>query len=166
MRATILLTALLVSGCNLPVYDVEAVYRPLERIKESPLRPGDGIATVGVTAWVNDLEDWLKKHPSGSPVYHAILMHEREHTVRQLAYGLRPWLKRYLTDTDFMRDEELKGWYIQIQEYRRRGLQPNPEGIAKVLAGYRNIVGQMISYEDALRWVQDVLSGRWTPPAE
>jgi hypothetical protein len=163
MRTMILLMALLVTGCSLPVHDVEDVYHPLKRIKQSPLRPGSWITTIGTTARVGNLEDWLKKHPPGSPIYHAILMHEREHTVRQLAYGLQDWLGRYLTEIDFMWDEESRGWYIQIQQYRQRGLQPYPEGIAKLLSSYRNFAGRMISYEDALKWVQDVLAGRWHP---
>lgn len=163
MRLVVLLMILLVSGCATKVHEVPEQYRPLERIKESVLRPGSYITTVGTTARVWDLDEWLAKHPPGGPMYHAILMHEKLHTERQLAYGLDAWIGRYLIDTEFMWDEESRGWFLQIQEYRRRGLRPNAPGIAKILAGYRNFAGPMILYEDALKWVQDVLAGRWRP---
>jgi hypothetical protein len=161
-----MLMVLLISGCATKVHLVPEQYRPLERIKESVLRPGTAITTVGTTARVWDLDEWLAKHPPGGPTYHAILMHEREHTERQLAYGLNAWLGRYLTNTAFMWDEEARGWYVQLREYQRRGLRVNAEGVAKILAGYRNFAGRMISYEDALTWVQDVLAGRWHPSEE
>jgi len=153
-------------GCATKSHDLAEQYRPLERVRESILRPGTAITTIGTTAYVNDLDEWLAQRPPGSPKYHAILLHEREHTIRQLAYGQKAWLGRYLIDVGFMWDEESRGWYIQLQEYRRRGLQVNPEGVAKVLAGYRNFAGRMISYEDALTWVRDVLAGRWSPSDE
>lgn len=167
MRRTILLTLLLILplnyGCRGPVHELDEQYRPLERVQESVLRPGTAITTIGRTAYVNDLEKWLVDRPVGSPRYHAILLHERLHAQRQLDYGLTSWLARYLRDVDFMRDEELRGWYIQLTEYRRRGLQISPEGVAKTLSNYRNLVGRMMSYEDALTWVRDVLAGRWRP---
>ena len=167
MRYAVVLLVMLASGCRQATYDVPEQYRPLERIVESVLRPGTAITTVGPTARVWDLDDWLAKHPPGSPAFHAILMHERDHTTRQLAMGLTKWLGRYLTDTEFMRGEELRGWYIQIQEYRRRGISPDPEGVARILAGsYMNFAGRMMSYEDALTWVRDVLAGRWKPEKE
>ena len=169
MRQVMLLTMIwmaLASGCATKVHDLAEQYHPLERVKESPLRPGTGITTLGRTAYVNDLDEWLAKRPPGSALYHAILLHEREHTVRQLAYGQTAWLGRYLNDTEFMWAEESRGWYIQLKEYQRRGLQVNPEGVAKTLAAYMNISGRMISYEDALTWVRDVLAGRWSPPNE
>lgn len=158
-----LLTMITTSGCATKVHPVEERFRPLERIKESVLRPGTGITTIGRTARVNDLDDWLAKHPPGGPRYDALLLHEREHTLRQEAYGLNAWLSRYMTDLDFMWAEEARGWYIQLMEYRRRGLRVNVSGVAKILAGYRNFAGRMISEEDALKWIQDVLSGRWKP---
>jgi hypothetical protein len=163
MRLLIVMMLLLVSGCAAKVHQVPEEYRPLERIKESVLRPGTLITTIGTTARVWDLDKWLAEHPPGGTLYHALLLHEREHTVRQLAYGLKKWLGRYLTDTEFMLDEELRGWFVQLKEYQRRGLQVNLEGTAKILAGYRNFAGRMIDYEDALTWVRDVLAGRWQP---
>lgn len=152
------------SGCATKVHQLPERFLPLERVKESFLRPGTGVTTVGTTARVNDLDDWLEKHPPNGPRYDAILLHEREHSLRQLNYGLNAWLGRYLTDTEFMLLEEQIGWYIQIQEYRRRGVMFTPEGIARVMSKYRNFAGPMIDYEDALTWVRDVLAGRWSPP--
>jgi len=164
MRKLILMVILLGAiGCNGAAHAVPERFRPLEQIKESALRPGTAITTIGKTAWVWNLDKWLKLHPPDSPVYDAILLHEREHAIRQLAYGTTSWVARYLRDTEFMRDEELRGWYLQLKEYQRRGLQTNPEGVAKVLAGYYNFSGHMIEYEDALTWVRDVLAGRWRP---
>lgn len=163
MHRVILLILLLATGCSGPTHALDEQYRPLEQIQETPLRPGTAITTIGRTAYVNNLDEWLTRHPVGGPLYHAVLLHEQEHSTRQLNYGLTAWLARYLRDIDFMRDEELRGWYIQVQECRRRGLQVSPEGVAKALSNYRNLVGRMMGYEDALTWVRDVLAGRWKP---
>lgn len=162
----LLLAALCVVGCSSQGHELDDRFSPLKRIRESVLRPGTAITTLGDTAWVNDLDKWLKSHPPDGPLYDGILLHEQEHSVRQKAYGLNAWLKRYLTDTDFMRDEELRGWYVQLREFQRRGLRIIPESVAEVLSdpkNYKNFKGAMMSYEDALTWVRDVLAGRWYP---
>ncbi|MGD9727799.1 MAG: hypothetical protein AB7L09_00100 [Nitrospira sp.] len=164
MRSLMILV-LLLTGCG-ATHKLDGQYQPLEQIRESVLRPGEAITTVGTTSYVSDLDEWLTKHPPGGPMYHAILMHEREHSIRQKAYGTKSWVGRYLIDKDFMWAEEARGWYIQLKEYQRAGLQVNVPGVAKALSDYRNFAGSMISYQNALTWVQDVLAGRWTPPEE
>jgi len=166
MRKVMLMVTLLVCGCSGPSFKLDEQYAPLEQIRESFLRPGSGITTIGKSCYVRDLDDWLAKHPPGSPQFHAIIIHEQLHTRRQLKMGLTKWLGRYLTELEFMRDEELRGWYLQLQEYRRRGLMVSPEGVARTLANYQSFAGRMMSYEDALTWVRDVLAGRWKPSEE
>ncbi len=165
MRRLLIMVVLLVSGCS-HAHKLDSQYRPLEQIRESVMRPGTGITTLGKSCYVRDLDEWLEKHPPGSPLFHAIMLHEQLHAQRQLDMGLTKWLGRYLTDLSFMRDEELRGWYLQIQEYRRRGLQVSPEGVAKALSDYQSFAGRMMSYEDALTWIRDVLAGRWQPAKE
>lgn len=147
-------------------HEVPAEYRPLEQIKErlGVIGSKTAISTIGRTAWVADLDAWLKRNQPGSPMYRAILRHEQEHARRQLAMGTAKWLKRYLSDKAFMWAEEQIGWYWQITELQRLRQRVYPEGVARILSG-KTYKG-MVSYDDALKWVRDVLGGRWTPPTE
>ncbi len=156
MRALTLLIALL-AGCS--SVELDPQYRPLTTLREgSPL--GESAATtLGSTVYVADLDDWGGR--LGTPRMHALLMHERVHSIRQHEIGLGLWLWRYLTSTKTAWREEQLGWAVQIQELRRGGEQVNPEGIARLLSDYAHPGGQIVSYEDALAFVKSVLAGRW-----
>ena len=93
----------------------------------------------------------------------ALLLHEREHAVRQLDAGLGPWLARYLNDREFMWQEEQAGWFLHLRHLQAAGRPLFPQVIARTLAGYRNLEGPMVSEAEALAWVEAVLAGAWTP---
>ena len=144
-------------------------YAPLKDIRERPrvvrdLGSKTAITTIGTHAYVRQLDEWLGRVPPGSAKYRAILRHEQEHSKRQLDYGLWSWLTRYGIDTKFALLEEQIGYYYEITERRRLGGQVIPEAYASILSKYAVLTGKLISYEDALQWVRDVLSGQWTPP--
>jgi len=165
MKNIIIATCLLLfSGCA-ATRSVEPEYAPIKTMSERPwyasfLGGENTITTIGDTVYVGDLDEWMEKRPAGSPRYDSIMSHEMVHSYRQQKEGTTGWLARYLRDKSFRWEEEQLGWYVQIRMYRRYGLRPNPEGIAKTLAGYSP---SMVSYEEALQWVRDVLSGRWKP---
>lgn len=170
MRLLILtLLLLLPLGCS--SYDhmsLDPKWEPLEEIRERPDMLGNEsmATTIGHTLYVEDLDKWLLLRPVGSGRFNAILLHEQLHAVRQLDTGVTAWVARYATDTDFMWEEEQRGWYLQLKELQRRGLQVDVGGTARTLHNYRNLIGRMVHYEDAAQWVNDVLAGRWTPPAD
>jgi len=158
---------LLFSGCA-ATRKVEPEYRPLKTMSERPwyasfLGGESTITTIGDTVYIGDLEAWLRERPPHSARYDAIMLHEMVHAQRQLKMGVSRYIRKYLTEQDFRWAEEQLGWYVQIKMYQHHGLRVIPQGIAKTLAGYNP---QLISYEKALKWVNDVIRGRWTPEAE
>lgn len=141
-------------------------WAPLEAIVERAALPGlsnTAATTIGTKVHVVDLAAWLKRHPEGSPRFDAVLHHEQVHARRQLAAGVDPWIARYLRDRAFMWAEEQRGWYEELRHLQARGLQVNPPGVAKVLSKYSNLAGPMVTYDEALAWVQAVLAGTWRP---
>lgn len=167
MRHLILAALLLLPvGCSsYDTFDLDPKWEPLEQISERPDMLGSDTqaTTIGHTVYVEDLDKWLLERPVGSPRFDAILLHEQVHSVRQLDAGVTVWLAQYLTDTDFMWEEERIGWYEQLRELQRRGARVDVGGVARTLHNYRNLRGRMVSYQDALQWVNDVIAGRWTP---
>jgi hypothetical protein len=155
----------LADSAGYETHPVEEQFRPLETITERPnyVLPETAITTVGTTAYVVSLDVWLGKHPPGSTTYTAKLLHEQEHSKRQLKEGTLGWVARYVVDTDFMWEEEQRGWYLELIHLRNNGLDVNVDVIAMILHGYKNAVGKrMVSFVEARLWVLDVLAGRWT----
>jgi len=146
-------------------YPLEAKWRPLKEIRQDPtmLLSGATITTVGDTAYVADVPKWLSKHLPGSREFKARMAHEQIHSIRQLKKGTYTWVAKYLWDRKFMWEEESRGWYLEIKALQASGKWVSPEGVAVILKGYQNIRGRMVGYEEALQWVKDVLSGKWTP---
>ncbi len=165
---TLIVSALLIffTGCN--TFQLDEKWEPLVEMVERPaLKNGDGITTtVGTRIYRADIDSYLEKNPPGSAQFDSLLYHEQIHSKRQLHTGLAVWLSRYGTDTAFMWKEEQLGYYAQIINLRKRGLTINIEGIARALSGYKNFRGAMVSYEDAIVWVRDVVGGRWKPAEE
>lgn len=159
-----LLVVCLLTGCQSPLA-LDERWRPLVEVVERPdLLVSDTIATtLGTRVYVADLGAFERRFPEGSPEREALLTHEREHAVRQLNSGLGPWLARYLNDREFMWREEQLGWFLQLRALQAAGRPLVPSVIARTLSDYRNLEGRMVSEADALAWIQDVLSGRWTP---
>lgn len=155
----------LMNGCA-ATHDLSKEYDPLTTVSERPWYASwiggseSLITTVGDTAYVKDLDVWLEARPVDSPRYRNVLMHERVHSYRQSQRVLAGWLKDYLTNPEFQWYEEQLGWFVQIRLNMRTGVRMNSQGIAKILSGYKP---KMVEYEDALKWVRDVMSGRWQP---
>lgn len=163
-RPLLAASLLLLAGCASP-HALDERWRPLVEVVERPdLLVSDATATtLGTRVYVADLDAFLERFPPGSAEQEALLLHEREHAVRQLDAGLGPWLARYLNDRAFMWREEQVGWFLQLKHLQAAGRPLFPQVIARTLANYRNIDGRMVSEAKALAWVQAVLAGAWTP---
>lgn len=163
-RAALVASLLLLAGCQSP-YALDERWRPLVEVVERPdLLVSETIATtLGTRVYVADLDAFLDRFPPDSVEQEALLLHEREHAVRQLDMGLGPWLARYLNDLEFMWREEQAGWSLQLRRLQAAGRPLFPAVIARTLAGYRNLEGRMVSEAEALAWVEAVLAGTWTP---
>jgi len=183
MRKLLLLVLLvpLSSGCallgspkdndgNVIAHPLDAVWRPLEDVRERPNIVRDvgsdtATTTVGRHCYVRDLDEWLARVVPGSAKYQALMRHEQEHSRRQLDMGLYLWIARYSYDRKFALLEEQIGYYWEITERRRLGNPINIQGTALVFSKYKNLAGSLISFEEARVWILEVLAGRWTPPA-
>lgn len=155
------------TGCG-SVHELPDTYAPLKEIRERPswLGKKSTITTIGQTVYVADLEDWLSDHAPGSARYDGTLRHEQVHAQRQERAGVTEWLARYGFQTDFMWAEEQRGWYEELRILRNWGYNVSPQNTAQLLSNYRNLVGRMVSYNDALIWVNQVLAGKWAPPPD
>lgn len=178
---SIVVLGCLASGCNSvednlgkksgPVHILGPEWNPLKRIEERGsilgriIKSDTAITTLGETAYVDKLNEWLSKHPPGSLTYKAVLTHEQKHAYRQKKHklGVDGWLLQYLVDKDFALEEEQIGWYYQITVLASGGVGVNREQIARILSSYELPTGKLISYEKALIWVSSVVEGRWKP---
>lgn len=163
MRNLLVAAALLLAGCSSQELGPE--WLPLETLQESQsmtvgLSSG-GARTVGTVVYVKDLDEWLARHPE--PLFSAVLRHEQVHAIRQLDEGVSAWVSRYLTDTDFMWGEEQLGWHQQLIHLQQSGYGVIPEGVALILHDYKSLSGTMVTYQEALEWVRQVLAGQWSP---
>lgn len=161
MTRTMIALTLLLAGCaSVDRLELDARWLPLEELREGdvPFVPDTAATTIGAAVYVGDLEDFLARHPAGSPELEAVLAHEQVHAQRQLEDGVEAWLVRYVVDRDFARDEELLGWRVQILHERATGRGRTAEFYAGALARYRNGDGRLISYADALAFARGVLT--------
>jgi len=163
-RYTTLLLALLLAmpGC-FKTFELEDEWKPLKVISERPeMLAKDTISTtIGSTLYVEDIAQWLIRHPIGTPSFISVMRHEQEHSKRQFKKGVFIWLATYLFDRSFMWHEEQRGYYLALTT---PGYHYVPEDVAKNMSNYRNAAGQsMVEYEKALKWVIDVRSGQWKP---
>jgi len=153
---------------NVIAHPLDAVWLPLEDVRERPnifrnAGSDKATTTVGRHAYVRDLDEWLARVVPGSPKYLALLRHEQEHSRRQLDMGLYLWLIRYSYDREFALEEEMVGYYYEITERRRLGAPMDVDVTAIILSKYKNLAGDLISFEEARQWILDVLAGRWLP---
>lgn len=161
-----LLPLLLTLGCN--TFDLDKKWLPLEQMVERPHIDGMTYitTTVGTKIYRENIDKYLAENPPGSPGFDSLLYHEQVHSKRQLKMGFLKWVSKYGADVEFMWREEQLGYYASLMEKRKRGVHINPESRARSIAKYENLAGKMVSYEDALKWVKDVISGRWKPAEE
>jgi hypothetical protein len=152
MRLFVLLLALLVSGCSAPQYKLGPEWEPLEKIVERdlPLVSDTAVTTIGKTLYTTDLKKFLARD---AREVHGVLLHEQEHSRRQLDVGTLPWMWNYLINSDFRWEEEKAGWKLQIQFCDMMGLRHSSEYYASILSndGY-----DMVSYNEALEWVKSL----------
>lgn len=164
---SLIVLMLLLSGCG-TVVPLDEKWRPLEQLRSRPPinwlgLPESTVTTVGDTVYVRDAEGWLKEYPTDSVYFNAVMKHEQVHSIRQHNYGVWAWIKRYLTDREFMWEEERRGWYEELIYSRDHNHPVIKELVARSLSNYKNAEGPMVSYEEALKWVESVLSGSWKP---
>lgn len=147
------------------VLELDARWRPLERIQERLALPGMSTTatTISPVVYVEDLAGFLRRNPPGSDVFEALMTHEQLHAKRQEATGVDAWVQRYLRDTAFMWEEEQRGWYVQMIALQRAGLRLDVKAIARSLATYRNLAGYMVSEAEAEKWATQVVQGQWRP---
>lgn len=168
-----LLLACLISGCasGNKAYELPEQFAPLKEIRErgpalGAVIDGPWMTTIGEYVYVENLDEWLTRNPPGSVLFEAKLYHEQVHAERQLAHNVYLWIANYVYDTNFALEEEKLGWYRELLYLRSCGQTINVEGVARALSRYKNLSGKLISYEDALTWVRDVLADRWHPLPE
>jgi hypothetical protein len=170
-NALILVVLLILGGCSsTKIHELDPKWRPLEDVRERPNLVRDvgsktALTTIGDHIYVRDLQDFLTRYVPGSAKYHAAMRHEQEHSIRQNARGVVTWIVQYSYDKEFALLEEQIGYYYEIKERRRLGDPINVNGTAVVLSRYKNLSGKLISFDDAKKWILDVLAGKWTPPA-
>ena len=144
------------------VHPLPARYRPLTRIVGKaafPFQSRTSISTIGDACYTPDLDGWLKKHPPGTPLFEATILHEQVHAKRQLAAGVDDWVDRYLHDRAFMWAEEQRGWYVQLKHLQRRRLRLDAAAVGRNLAKYSNLGGSMVDAATGQAWAEDVLGG-------
>lgn len=159
-----LLALLCLAGCK--TYDLGPEWAPLEKVVQSKtlslgVSTEKGARTVGETVYVWNLSDFLDR---GEPYVTAMLKHEQVHSQRQFAHenGVWGWIGEYLTSRGFRWLEEQLGFYEQIVYLRSHGIGIVVDSWAKNLSGIG--YGFMVSKEDAIEWLEQVLNGWWHPP--
>lgn len=169
LRYRLVLALVLLTGCA--GYDLDPKWYPLEVVKERPgflgflYTDSAMMTTIGNTLYVDDLEYFKKKYPPDSQSFIRIMAHERVHSIRQTAgvpfFGLAWWLLKYVFSTEFMWDEERMAAYFEYKYNVRRSSAEEAKAFSE---HYFNIFGMpMISYEEALKWVEQAKKDEWAP---
>lgn len=155
--------AFMLSGCTGPTLTLDKQFAPLERVVEAPgnVIPTHTITTIDETSYVTSLKQFLLDYPQGSAGYTAVLLHERTHVIRENAFpgGPAAWIAKYLIDRDFRWQEEKAGWKVEILYNIQHGQYANPAEIAATLNQNYRFGGRMVSYDEAIKWVQGVING-------
>lgn len=158
MRALLAALLLALAGCSLERLELPAEFRPLTSMSEGNPVSKSGAATLGTVVYVQDMDDWRDR--MGTVRVRAMLLHEREHAIRQHELGVGVWLARYATSRSFAWREERAGWVVQIQQLQAGGELVSPEALAALIHDYWHPLGKLVSYAEALQFVRDVLAGR------
>ena len=89
-------------------------------------------------------------------------MHERVHAIRQDEMGILWYLLRYNTSVDFKRKEEKLAYYVGIKYYISQGQEVDIDYVATALSS--DLYWNMMTYNEAKEWVEDIVSGEYNPP--
>lgn len=160
----------LLAGCNGPTYQLEPRWAPLIKVQQTTdkLVADKTTTTIGDTCYCNDLKQWLQDYQPGTVEYEAVLSHERVHAQRQGSFDgqAEAWLTKYALDVNFRWAEEKLGWTEEITRLVQGGRSVNPQEVASWLnQNYDGPVGgRMVSYEDALAFVQATMNAAWQNP--
>lgn len=165
MRNLLVLFVLLISpGCFGNSVKLDIQWSPLTSITEDSLKiiPTHTITTIGNNCYIRNLKDFYLDYPLGSVKYNAVLTHEREHAVREHAYslGVDAWLTKYMLDRNFRWDEEKAGWKLEILYLQSHGEFVDAKAMAADLNSNYRFGGRMVSYDEAYKWILDVLAGK------
>lgn len=164
-------------GCG-TTYTLDEKWHPLTKLaNRGDLSnfglPDTALTTVKNRVYVKDVKEFLKDNPDGSHDFNALLTHERVHSIRQIDHDTLTWISRYVTDRQFMWEEEQAATYVEIIYRKQQGELTNLEDeytknyinkkAINLSTMYKNLQGQMIPYEDAKRWLEDVVNDKWKP---
>jgi hypothetical protein len=166
------LSVLLISleGCS--TQELPESWRPLTTVVERGDLPGVGhgvVTTISPYLFTSDLDWFNERYPEGSVDHESLRGHERTHALEQeefigdatgarRAAKMSRWVQKYLTDKSFRWAVEQRGYKVDILYERAHGIRVIPEVYARILSG--KTYNSMVSYDEALQWVRDVLGGR------
>jgi hypothetical protein len=144
-------------------YNLSSAHAPLTEIVENPTRVSEPTAATTVlnTVYVGNLAAFLEAYPPGSDALEALLRHEHVHSVHEFSAFpfVDAWFGRYAADHTFRWQEEQQGFEQEISYLVHLGYTVDAGAIATRLAtAYRGLDGPMVSYEEALAWVQSVVA--------
>ena len=171
-RLIVLITLFIMVGCNGPVYKLEDRWAPLVQVQQTTdkLIADHTTTTIGDTCFCNDLKQWLQDYPPGTVEYEALLLHEKQHSIRQGSFEghAEAWLLKYAAEPSFRWAEEQIGWAQEITHLVQGGRNVIPEEVATWLSeNYSDPLGRpMVSYNDALVWVRDTINKAWSTPPQ
>lgn len=162
MKNTLITLTLLFSlmGCTTGrELKLDAKWEPLRSVEEGTDKLfAEGVSTtIGHFCYVPDLQQWVKDFPENSVRREALLRHEQIHSIRELKMGLPLWLAKYVTEKTFRWQEEQIGYEQEITYLFQHGIPINRYQYAIIFShDYQSLGGQMVTYEEALKWVTDL----------
>lgn len=159
MRQTALVAVLvLLAGCASygQTLALDEGYRPLRLMVEDRSVPYGQLRTKGEIVYVHKIGQFLA---ADQVEQHAVLLHERVHSLRQFAVGVEEWCDLYHDSAGFRWAEECAGWEVQLRYEVQHGIVRDKAGTASMLAGPAYMVNgeAMVDYQIALAWVTNVI---------
>ena len=158
------------AGCT--TQDLPESWRPITTLIERGDTPGVGegiITTISPYLYTDSIDKFNEYYPEGSISHEALRRHELEHARDQEAYigdatgvlrksRITSWIYQYIHSKEFRWNVEKKGYKAEILYLKRMNMRISPAAYAFILSGetYRG----MVSTEDALNWVNNVLAGK------
>ena len=103
------------------------------------------------------LDGRTKPSTTQERIIHAVLCHEQAHSERQIKIGLYCWVVKYKWSKSFRLNEEKIAHKAEFKMLMKYQFKIKPDVYAQEMSG--KAYGNMISYEDALYWIQLVISG-------